>query len=63
MYESMKIVYRIGNEDENSYQKSFNIEIASPDKDDFYYQLLSNFKEAERKYGLSNIDISYVETR
>ena len=56
MYARLKIVY------EN--KKSFCIEVVSENEDDFYYQLLTAFKNGESKYNPSDYDqfsISYVE--
>ncbi len=56
MFFECKVVY------END--KSFCMNIVSPDVDDFFYQLFKTFKDAEFKYNpddYGQFDIKYVE--
>ena len=56
MYLECKVVY--GND------KSFNMKIASPDRDEFLYELLTTFKDAECRYNpddYGQFTIKYVE--
>ena len=53
MYERMKVVF--------STADSFTLEVSAPTKDEFYYQLLSNFKDALNDYNYGLLNINYIE--
>ena len=53
MYERMKVVF--------DSEESFTLEIAATTKDDFYYQLLSNFKDALNDYNFGLLNVMHVE--
>ena len=58
MYEQMKVVY--------ANDKSFNMEICAPDKDEFYTQLLMTFEDAKAHYNPDDwgqFGIKYVEVQ